>query len=61
MNKSTIAFEGKELELIEWALGDMFDNAEAHLAQSKWEDKDLDAYCDRIFELLEKVRKARNS
>ena len=61
MNKATITFEGKELEVIEWALQDLFDNAEKALAQTKWQDKDLDAYCDRIFELLEKVRKARNN
>jgi len=61
MNKATVSFEGKELEVVEWALQDLFENEERELEASNWTDKEQDKFCDRIFQLLERVRKARNS
>lgn len=61
MNESTITFKGKELAIVEWALQDLFEGEEKALEASKWQDKTQDQYCDSIFELLERVRKARNN
>ena len=60
MKEATITFKGKELEVIEWALQDMFEEAERVWEKQNW-DKEQELYCDRIFDLLERVRKARNS
>lgn len=60
-NEATITFRGKELQILEWALEDLFEVEEKELEASKWQDKDQDQFCDRIFELLERVRKARNN
>ena len=60
-NEATITFKGKELQILEWALEDLFHVEEKELEASKWQDKDQDQFCDRIFELLERVRKARNN
>lgn len=61
MKEQTITFKGKELNILEWALQDLFEVEEKELEASNWQDKDQDKFCDRIFELLERVRKARNS
>ena len=61
MKEPTITFKGKELSTIEWALQDLFEGEEKALEASKWQDKVQDQYCDSIFELLERVRKARNN
>ena len=61
MNKATVSFEGKELEVVEWALQDLFEVEEKELEASNWTDKEQDQFCDRIFQLLERVRKARNN
>ena len=61
MNEATITFKGKELAIVEWALQDLFEGEEKVLEASKWQDKCQDEFCDRIFELLERVRKARNN
>jgi hypothetical protein len=58
---SKITFEGKELHILEWALQDLFESEEKALEASKWQDKMQDQFCDSIFQLLERVRKARNS
>jgi len=60
MKESIITFRGKELEVIEWALQDMFEEAERVWEKQNW-DKEQEQYCDRIFDLLERVRRARNS
>ena len=60
MNQSTITFQGKELEVLEWALQDLFDEAERVWEKQNW-DKEQELYVDRIFDLLERVRKARNN
>lgn len=60
MNEATITFKGKELAIVEWALQDLFEGEEKALETSKWQDKVQDQYCDSIFELLERVRRARN-
>ena len=60
MKESTITFKGKELAIIEWALQDLFETEEKALEASKWQDKVQDQFCDDIFELLERVRRARN-
>lgn len=61
MNERSVTFKGKELAIVEWALQDLFESEEKALADSKWQDKTQDQYCDSIFELLDRVRKARNS
>jgi len=60
MNESMITFKGKELEVLEWALQDLFDEAERMWEKQNW-DKEQELHVDRIFELLERVRKARNN
>jgi hypothetical protein len=60
MNQSTITFQGKELEVLEWALQDLFDEAERVWEKQNW-DKEQELYVDHIFDLLERVRKARNN
>lgn len=60
MKEATITFKGKELEVIEWALQDMFEEAERVWEKQNW-DKEQELYCDRIFDLLERVRRARNN
>ena len=61
MNEASITFKGKELQILEWALEDLFQVEEKELEASKWQDKDQDQFCDHIFDLLERVRKARNN
>jgi hypothetical protein len=60
MNEPTITFKGKELEVLEWALQDLFEEADRIWEKQNW-DKEQELHCDRIFELLERVRKARNN
>ena len=61
MNEAIITFKGKELAIVEWALQDLFEGEEKALEACKWQDAVQDEYCDAIFALLERVRKARNN
>jgi len=59
MNTPAVTFEGKELQILAWSLEDLFEVEEKEALQHH--DPDQDRFCDRIFELLDRVRKARNS
>jgi hypothetical protein len=60
MKTLTVTFEGsKELEVLAWALEDLFEVEEKEALKHSNPEQDL--FCDRIFALLERVRKARNS